>query len=47
MGQTRPLFVYLRPFLSEMTDKFDLKIVDGALGIRTQDRRMVGADKNH
>ena len=43
MGQTRPLFVYFRPFLSTMTSIPSIKIddneksLDGVLGIRTRD----------
>ena len=40
MGQSRPPFVYFRPF------KFKLKkrYIDVALGIRTRGHRMVGND---
>ena len=42
MGQTRPLFIYVRPFL-----KIALyKSVDSVLGIRTRDCRMVGTDES-
>ena len=49
MGQARqPLFVYFRPFLSTMTNVVQNltvkgKSVDGMLGIRTRDFKMVGA----
>ena len=44
----KPGPMYFRPFLNIMT-KFDYingKIVDEVLGIRTLDRRMVGADES-
>ena len=43
---SNPLFVYFLPFLTTMTNivhHLTIKSVDGVLGIRTQDRRMVGA----
>ena len=43
MGQSRPLFVYFRYFL--ITISIIEKSIDGVLGIRTQGRRMVGADE--
>ena len=43
MGQSRPLFVYFRSFLT-ISIQIE-KSVDGVLGIRTQGRRMVGADE--
>jgi len=43
MGQSRPLFVYFRSFLT-ISIQIE-KSVDGVLGIRTRGRRMVGADK--
>ena len=50
MVQTRPLFVYFHPFLNTMTiigsTKFDYISIEGVLGIRTRDRRMVGADES-
>ena len=48
MGQTGPHFVYFRPFLNTMTNTVHLtvKSVDGVLGIRTLDRKMVGADES-
>ena len=49
MGQTRPLFVYFRPFLNTMTNivqHLTINSVDGVLGIQTQDCWMVGADKS-
>ena len=45
MGQSRPLFVYFRPFPSTTPMTQNEKSVDGVLGIQTRDRRMVGADK--
>ena len=42
MGQSRPLFVYFRSFLTISTQI--QKSVDGVLGIRTRGRRLVGAD---
>ena len=45
MGQSRPLFVfYFRSFLVTISIQIE-KSKDGVLGIRTQGRRMVGADK--
>ena len=51
MDQTRPLFIYFRSFLNAMTNmvqKLNIngKRVDGELGIRTQDRRIVGTDES-
>ena len=49
MGQTRPLFVYFRPFLNTMTNiaqHLTIKSIDDVLGIRTRDHRMVGADES-
>ena len=43
MGQSRPLFVYFRSFLVTISIQIE-KSIDGVLGIRTRDRRMVGAD---
>ena len=43
MGRIQPLFVYFRYFLD--TISIIEKSVDGVLGIRTQGRRMVGADE--
>ena len=47
MGQSRPLFVYFRPFLIPITISIIQieKSVDGVLGIRTRGRRMVGKDE--
>ena len=45
MGQSRPLFVYFRPFLITISIIQIEKSVDGVLGIRTQGRRMVGTDE--
>ena len=46
MGQTRPLFAYIRPF--QMDHKIWLyKSVYGAFGIWTHpDRKIVGADES-
>ena len=44
MGQSRPLFVYFRPF--HITNQSQIeKSIDGLLGIRTRGRRMEGTDK--
>ena len=43
MGQSRPLFVYFRSFLT-ISIQIE-KSVDGVLGIRTRGCRMVGADE--
>ena len=45
MGQSRPLFVYFHYFLITISIIQIEKSVDGVLGIQTQGRRMVGADK--
>ena len=45
MGQSRPLFVYFCSFLITISIIQIEKSIDGVLGIRTWDRRMVGADK--
>ena len=48
-GPIWPHFVYFRPILNTMTNivqKLTFKSVDGVLGIRTLDRRMVGADES-
>ena len=45
MGQSRPLLVYFRPFLITISIMQIEKSIDGMLGIRTQGRRMVGADE--
>ena len=45
MGQCRPLFFYFRSFLVNTISIQIEKSVDGVLGIQTQSRRMVGADK--
>ena len=45
MGQSRPLFVYFCPFLITISIIQIEKSIDGVLGIRTQGRRMVGADE--
>ena len=44
MGQSRPLFVYFCYFLITISIQIE-KSIDGVLGIRTQGRRMVGADE--
>ena len=51
MGQIWPIFIYFRSFLNTMTNiAKELTIngirVDGVLGIRTRDRKMVGADES-
>ena len=49
MGQTRPLFIYFRPFLNTMTNvvqNLTIKSVDGVLGILTRDCTVVGSDKS-
>ena len=51
MGQTRPLFVYFRPFLNTTKNMLqNLTIngrrIDGIFEIWTQDRKMVGTDKS-
>ena len=43
MGQSRPLFVYFRSFLT-ISIQIE-KSIDGVLGIWTRDHRMVGADE--
>ena len=44
MGLSRALFVYFCSFLVTISIQIE-KSIDGVLGIRTRDRRMVGADK--
>ena len=44
MGQTRPLFVYFRPFRITISIIKIEKSIDGVLGIQTWGRRIVGAD---
>ena len=45
MGQSRPLFVYFRPFpITTSTIQIE-KSIGGLLGIQTCSRRMVGADE--
>ena len=44
MGQSRPLFVYFRPFRVTIPIQIE-KRVDGVLEIQTRDRKMVGADE--
>ena len=49
MGQTRPLFVYFRPFLNTMTNtikNLTIKSVDGLLGTRNRGRQMVDTDES-
>ena len=44
MGQSRPLFVYFRPF--HITNHLQIeKSLDGVLGIPTRGRRMEGTDE--
>ena len=43
MGQSWPLFVYFRSFLT-ISIQIE-KSIDGVLGIRTRGRKMVGADE--
>ena len=46
VGQTRPLFCFIFVFSQnndKYSTKFDSKSVDGVVGIRTQEHRMVGA----
>ena len=43
MGQSRPLFVYFRPFLVKISIQIEKSIDGGVLGIRTWGRRIVGA----
>ena len=45
MGQSRPLFVYFRPFLITIPIIQIVKSIEGVLGIQTWGRRMVGADE--
>ena len=45
MGQSRPLFVYFRYFLDTISIIQIEKSINGMLGIRTQGRRIVGADE--
>ena len=45
MGHSRPLFVNFRYFLIIISINQIEKNLDGVLGIRTEGRRMVGADK--
>ena len=45
MGQSRPLFVYFRPFLITISIIQIEKSLGGVLGIQTCVRRMAGADK--
>ena len=44
MGQSRPLFVYFRPFAITISRIQIEKSVDSVLGIQTHGRKMVGAD---
>ena len=44
MGQSRPLFVYFRPFLNTISIIQIEKSIDCVLWILTNGRRMVGAD---
>ena len=45
MGQSRPLFVYFRPFRITISIIQIEKSLDGVLGIQTHGCRMVGTDK--
>ena len=45
MGQSRPLFVYLRHFLDTISIIQIEKSIDGVLGNQTRGSRMVGADE--
>ena len=45
MGQSRPLFVYFRPFLIAISIILIEKSIDGVLGIGTCGRRIVGTDE--
>ena len=45
MGQSRPFFVYFHYFLITISIIQMEKSLDGVLGIRTQGRRMLGADE--
>ena len=50
LGKTRSLFVYFRPLLNTMTNIVQIwqyKGIDGVLGIRTWDNRMVGANESN
>ena len=44
MGQSRPLFVYFRPFLITISIIQIDKSIDGVLGTQTRGHMMVGAD---
>ena len=48
MGQTRPLFVYFRPFSQNKysTNLTIIESIDGVLRIRTWGGRMVGIDES-
>ena len=45
IGQSRPLFVYFRPFLITISIVLIGKSLNGVLGIRTNGRRMEGTDE--
>ena len=45
IGQSRPLFVYFRPFLITILIVLIGKSLNGVLGIRTDGRRMEGTDE--
>ena len=45
MGESRPLFVYFRPFLVTISIIQIEKSIDGVFGIQIWVRRMVGADE--
>ena len=47
VGLTRPIFVYFRPLINTMTNivnNLTIKSIDGALGIRIQEQRLVSAN---
>ena len=47
MDQSQPLFVYFRPILITISIMQIEKSIDGVLGIRTDDRRRVGAEDTY
>ena len=51
MGKTRPLYEFFRPSINIMKNivqnlTINGRGIDGVQGIRTRDRRMVGADES-
>ena len=46
MGPNRPLSVYLDPFINTTTNVVHNLTINGLLGIRTLDRKMVGTDES-